>query len=732
VRADADAGLTRMTRATGQDRPLIRVGLEADHRLVISAGSAFRIVDPETGRDVWQPSYDGEVAFVAEGGPTGAVASVFRIQVSAFSSAGAAEAERARLAGRYGVEAVVRHDPDRGNWRVRLGAASDRLGLQSLVERIRADGIADFWIAEEPADTAEGVTLRLVDRSYQSHATGRTRLAVLPGGKSPLTLGERTYRGVLELRVTSFGTVRAINWVGLEKYLLGVVPAELGPEVWPELHALKAQAVAARTYAWRHMGQFADEGYDLCATPRCQVYHGESAEHPLSDRAVSSTRGEILTWEERPINAYYTATCGGHTENVEFVFTGETASYLKGVPCRAEEAALASFRGTIGGREPEPVHDETGTDITRDRALLWTAGVVDAHETSRDALTTPLDRGTLRRWTGGLASLAGRPEPPPAGNTIGTLGRAAARLLGDLGWEERASVLLSDADLPALLRDPAALQLPDRERQALGYLVSIDGIRPFPDGTFHVDEAPSRARLLPALVRAGEVYDAFGLRTAVVSRVRERRVTLVQGKGELKLSFADRPSLFHHAGGAPAPTGSLELWPGDRVRFRTDRSGRIDFLEVVPPVKGVSDDRSSRLYSWEVRKTRRELERDINRRVAIGTLRDLRILKRGVSGRIAELQVVGSRGSHVIRGFDVRRLLDLRESLIVAEPQRDGTGAIEAVVFTGKGWGHGVGLCQVGAYGMALRDATYREILGHYYRGATIGKVSSAPSGNGP
>ena len=93
--------------------------------------------------------------------------------------------------------------------------------------------------------------------------------------------------------LNGFGELRPINWVGLEQYLLGVVPAELGPEVWPEPQALRAQAVAARTYVWRNRGQFADEGFDLCATPRCQVYHGVDVEHPMSDR---------VEWDLRPWN----------------------------------------------------------------------------------------------------------------------------------------------------------------------------------------------------------------------------------------------------------------------------------------------------------------------------------------------------------------------------------------------------------------------------------------------
>jgi stage II sporulation protein D len=121
-----------------------------------------------------------------------------------------------------------------------------------------------------------------------------------------------------------------------------------------------------------------------------------------------------------------------------------------------------------------------------------------------------------------------------------------------------------------------------------------------------------------------------------------------------------------------------------------------------------------------MRKTRREVEATINRSISIGDLVDLRVVRRGVSGRVVELEVVGGAGRETVRGFDVRRLLDLPESLLVIESQRDGSGRLEALVFAGKGWGHGVGLCQVGAYGMALRGADHRQILSHYYPGATL------------
>ena len=384
---------------------------------------------------------------------------------------------------------------------------------------------------------------------------------------------------------------------------------------------------------------------------------------------------------------------------------------------------MASLRATVRGRSIPPIQDETGAEITREWALLQVAGVIAAAEASPGFAAGRLEGSTLRSWTTRLAALAGLQAPQGPVPTISTLGQAAAALLADLGWQERAEVLLSEEDLPALLRDRAAAKLPQDQRRALAYLASVEGLRPHADGRYRVTQKPQVARLALPLIQVGNTYNAFRLREAVVSGVGQTSIRLIQGKGEIRLPLSDLPFLFGFSGGKPVPAERLEIWPGDRMRFRTNAAGAIDFLELLPPVKGASDDRSAAVYSWQVRRSRRQLEAVINRRIAVGRLKDLQIIRRGVSGRVVELRVVGSRGSTVVRGFDVRNLLDLREILAVIEIQRDEAGEIDAVVFAGKGWGHGVGLCQVGAYGMALRGASYGEILAHYYSGTRLGQV---------
>jgi stage II sporulation protein D len=724
--AGVDENIRSLAHAEGQQAPLVRIGLTAGHRIEVSSGSAMRVVDPATGEPVWKPAFEDELVFVAEGGPKGTVPKIYRVQVGAFSSREAAQSELERLQKAVGVEGVVRHDPDRGNWRVRMGSAERRLTLNPLMDRLRGVGLEALWIAEEPREDLSGVRLRLVDASYESLATDLTRLVVLTASGSEISVDGERYRGIVELRVTAFGTVRPINWINLETYLLGVVPAELGPEVWPQLEALKAQAVAARTYVWRNKGQFSGEGYDLCATPRCQVYDGASAEHPLSNRAVWSTRGEILTWRDEPIVALYTATCGGHTEDGAEIFPEErNKPYLTGVPCRAENDAMSSLRATVQGAEVSPITDETGHDVARDWFLLQAAGVIDGASAGIASASDPIDAATLRGWTTGLARVAGLPEPVGEPHAVDTLARAAEAIVDDLGWTERARVLLATEDLPALLRDPESVSLPDEQRRALAYLVLTEAIKPASDGRLGVGRVISRARAASALARVGESYKAFRLRRAVVSGMGERSIRMIQGKGEIRLPFVARPWLFGLTAGQSVPVTELEIWPGDRVQFRTNPGSAVDFLELRPPVKGTSDDRSAAVYSWETRKSRRELEASINRRLSIGRLKDLQIVRRGVSGRVVELRVVGTTGSTVVRGFDIRRLLDIREILAVIELQRDEQGEIKAAVFAGKGWGHGVGMCQVGAYGMALRGADYREILGHYYQGSSLSQLDA-------
>jgi stage II sporulation protein D len=152
---------------------------------------------------------------------------------------------------------------------------------------------------------------------------------LVPAGEG-LSLSGRRYGGIIDAFVNPLGRPVIVNDLSMEEYLRSVVPRELGPQRFPQLEALKAQAVAARTFAVSSLGMYADRGFDVFDDTRSQVYVGIDAEHPLSSRAVEETRGMVATHRGKPIVALYSSTCGGVTEAFHLIFKGGPIEYLGG------------------------------------------------------------------------------------------------------------------------------------------------------------------------------------------------------------------------------------------------------------------------------------------------------------------------------------------------------------------------------------------------------------------
>ena len=146
-------------------------------------------------------------------------------------------------------------------------------------------------------------------------------LVFLPG-RSPLELGRLAYRGRLEVALAA-KKLTAINLVGLEDYLAGVVPREM-PAAWPA-EALKAQAVAARSYALAH--RLAGKPFDLYADVRSQVYGGIAAEDLRATAAIKATAGRVLLYDGKPVDALFHSTSGGRTVSAAEAF-GTSVPYL--------------------------------------------------------------------------------------------------------------------------------------------------------------------------------------------------------------------------------------------------------------------------------------------------------------------------------------------------------------------------------------------------------------------
>lgn len=134
------------------------------------------------------------------------------------------------------------------------------------------------------------------------------------------------YRGIIMIQNKN-GKLTVINNVPLEDYIKGVVPSEM-PSSWAT-EAHKAQAIAARSYALANLGKRAKYGYDLKDTPEDQAYGGASKETPDTNFAVDETKGIVLTYNMKVINAYYSASAGGQTNVNSW---GSSLPYLRSVP----------------------------------------------------------------------------------------------------------------------------------------------------------------------------------------------------------------------------------------------------------------------------------------------------------------------------------------------------------------------------------------------------------------
>jgi len=185
---------------------------------------------------------------------------------------------------------------------------------------------------------------RVALRAPDGRLMGTAGVPLRISGRGTVTLlGSGRYRGALELRPAGRG-LNAINAVNLEDYVRGVVARE-SPSSWPA-EALRAQAVAARTYAITTSKN--QPGFDHYNDTRSQVYGGVAAETLTTDAAVAATRSEVVTYQGRPATTYFFSTSGGRTENSEFGFPGGAAqSWLRSVEDPADRVSPRHRWGPI-------------------------------------------------------------------------------------------------------------------------------------------------------------------------------------------------------------------------------------------------------------------------------------------------------------------------------------------------------------------------------------------------
>lgn len=615
------------------------------------------------------------------------------------------------------------------------------------------------------------------------NAAARSKLTGSPSksrdAKPPATAGSESaasqivsvegkpYRGEIHLLLNARGRINVVNSLPLEEYLRGVVPAELSPAHFPELEALKAQAVAARSFALARIGRNNELGFDLVDDTRDQVYGGLSVERQLTDRAVEETRGVVAVYPNDqkkliPIEALYTANCGGRTENNEEVFGGTPLPYLRGVACAPDQRVFES-RAITTKREVEAPAGFEGRPLAREIGTLSVLGFQLPRQVTSQYLRDAPNRDELRNWIEQLGRLScGTPRL-----ASGDFARLAgfARAIAESVYGGRAATLLAPADVDYLLDGLPVRDLP-REARADVALLLRDGILNL-SGGFDWRAAITRAQAIEVLARAiiyeprtGNVKPRLLLTSETAECAQKGRLVIARSpassdgatrapgsrfttvntsrssknsqssdpKGEDAnangLEIAEQAWLFRKLGGISYPVDRLVLVGGERVTYHLNNRGQIDLLEASISDRSAASDRFSNIAQWQERVPAEDLQRRLaGARINVGRVENVEPVAFSSSSRVTEVEITGDKGRARVRRQQIRSLFGLKEHLFVVDRETDAQGRAIAFVFTGRGWGHGVGLCQIGAYGLAKEGYSYRAILEKYYTGITLQKM---------
>jgi stage II sporulation protein D len=639
-------------------------------------------------------------------------------------------------------------DTDTKTWGVIVGSSHPREEAEELRARLEAAGFdasiqgpptnTDSSQAKQPAtqqpnavkltSSRPSLPSREVVASGTAGAMFSSSAPVVFASENendaPVRFNDRPYRGRIEVFTNLRGSLTVVNELGLEDYVRGVVANELSPGGYPAIEALKAQAIAARTYALKNRGQFMAQGFDLLPTTRSQVYRGLSSENPLSTRAVDETRGIIATFAGEPINALYTSTCGGRTEDSENIFN-QAVPYLRGRECAAEgHAALDRFviRTT---RTPAELREDEHVALVRDISLLLTQNFGTLQERVSDSwLAAEASASEVRNWIANVARVA-KQTTPATGDDVNRPPAFATALVNAVFGDDGPATLLNSADADYLLAVRDAQDVPPPNRADLAMLLRDGYLSAYPDATLRPRMPLSRARALHAIARILEARDLLRLQKANARPSSEGQLILRSAKGkDQSIRINPDAFLFRQLGERPYAVSSVTLVGGEPVTYHLAANGQIDFLEVKPAPNGAAADRFSPFSSWTSNLSLGQVQGRLARSArGIGPIVDLRVVSRGSSHRVTDLEIVGSNGTAHVRGGRIRSALGLREQLFVIDREYDDTGRVASFVFSGRGWGHGVGMCQVGAYGLAKQGWSSEQILKAYYTGIELTRM---------
>jgi stage II sporulation protein D len=695
-------------------KPIIRVGLGVNlNRIQISASDGMKVYEAKEHYKLI--AEDVDEVFIK--GQREKLSEKFLIQVAQTKDIEEAEFIAQEIRTKIANKVLVTKDTEdkiEGLYQVLVGDFLTRGDALLFMRKLNEIGVKDAWILQEEVTGEQSKPLWILVNDELKSLSDDTVLYFIPSTRqSYLSFKGRDYRGIFILRASPKGIV-LVNVLNIENYLKSVVPSELSPYNFNEIEAHKAQAVAARTYAIKNMKQSNELGFDIGDTPKSQFYKGMNAEHPMSSHAVDETRGEVALYRGKLIDALYTSTCGGMTENVEDVFQGPALPYLRCTACvyeKQKEWNLESQNLVL------PVFIN-GNNINLEIASLLSLGVITQ---KRDPVYygAEVTYEETALWIQNVLPILGKKKQTIARDPVPINHLTFADLLVDsLGWQETIENLMLASEKKFILKNVG--EWDGETSRRLAFLCQ-EGLFPSFANVEEMERTLTRGEVIHYLWRI--VQDHPGIVHKGMFKELKDGKMCVEEDGEDK-ELALSPNIYlvksHHENSTFL--SQVYLLGAENVRW-IEKADIVQFLTILyPPYSNVLD-RNSTLHSWRVRISKKNLEKRINQYYPVGELEDLVIQRRGDSKRVVALMIKGKDAQVVVNGLRIRRVLGLRETLFVIEKEFEESGELTHFTFNGRGWGHGVGLCQVGAYGMALAGADYKEILRKYYKGIKIAKI---------
>ncbi len=690
--SNALTAVTTVARTIAE--PRIRVGMLSDQSTV-----AFPRVP-----DGYYVVADSGPSIIHRGftvtAPVANAAVHYAVQVAAISDETSVNGIVDRLRAETGARADAVFDPNAGFYRILAGDFPDQASATQFKATLAQHGFGgDLLVVRRPSDRAFEKVHEIVDDEGDRYTIRSASLLVLPVSADTIAINDLPYRGGARVFINARGLLNVINELNLEDYLFGVVPAEMGPKTFDELEALKAQAVAARTYAVRRMGQYAPEGYDICPGPACQAYKGFSGEDPLSNQAVTETAGLIATYGGKPIDALFTSTCGGETSDVATMFPGRTDPYLKRARCVELDMLTIDGRADSGPLTEQQAAARLFEAIAGlPSATTWAAGDVERAVAAAQRIT-------------GAAAPAVHPSSSRRGDVLRYLATV-------MQFDDKARAVTLPEDRKYFFPQTTA---PDDDAYLAAAFLMKYGVLPAQNiDRLDLSSAMPKDELYALLASWLRKHSALVESSGKILTLSGRQITIkAEGKSQSFTLPAGIP-IFRRLGDRLQEYRTVPVMVGDRALVESASGGTPAAMIVQANLDGASFDRTSSFADWTRSFRAPELVTSINRRYPIKQLIDIRPVSVDASHRVAELEVTaeGNR-KFTIKGLPIRWSLGIPDNVFVYDKTKDPDG-VDRYTFFGKGWGHGIGLCQVGSYGMAFRGYKFDQILKNYYAGIEI------------